>query len=90
MANATINLAVALIHIGKPEEAIPLLEGLKQRLPNLPEARHNLAIAYIGIHDLAAARRELAVLQRLSPQLAAILAKRIKQAEKEKGLSPQR
>lgn len=83
MADAVVNLAVALIHTGNPTEAIPLLEGVRKRRPNWPGLRLNLGIAYLGTGNLSAARRELAVLQEIAPQLAMTLAERIKGASEE-------
>ncbi len=80
MADAAVNLAVALIHIGKPLEAVPILEEVRQRLPKWPVAHINLGIAYVGIGKLDDARRELAILNQIAPQLAPTLAEKIKQA----------
>lgn len=69
MLNAIINLAVALIQAGKPEEAIFIFERNLHRFADWPEVHLNLCIAYALTGDLAAARRELAVLERLAPHL---------------------
>jgi tetratricopeptide (TPR) repeat protein len=69
MLNAIINLAVALIQAGKPEEAIFIFERNLHRFADWPEVRLNLCIAYALTGDLAAAHRELAVLERLAPHL---------------------
>jgi Flp pilus assembly protein TadD len=80
MADAAVNLAVALIHNGNPLEAVPILEDVKQRLPQWPVAHINLGIAYVSIGKLDDARRELAILNQIAPQLAPSLAEKIKQA----------
>jgi cytochrome c-type biogenesis protein CcmH/NrfG len=80
MTDAAVNLAVALIHNGNPLEAIPILEDVKQRLPQWPVAHINLGIAYVSIGKLDDARRELAILNQIAPQLAPSLAEKIKQA----------
>ncbi len=80
MADAAINLAVALIHNGNSLEAVPILEEVRQRLPQWPIAHINLGIAYVGIGKLDDARRELAILNQIAPQLAPTLAEKIKQA----------
>ncbi|MBE0577687.1 MAG: tetratricopeptide repeat protein [Desulfuromonadales bacterium] len=80
MADAAVNLAVALIHNGNPLEAVPILEEVGQRLPQWPVAHINLGIAYVGIGKLDDARRELAILNQIAPQLAPTLAEKIKQA----------
>lgn len=81
MDNAVVNLAVALIQTRNPRAAIPHLEGVRRRFPEWPEVRLNLGIAYLGIGQIAAARRELAALQRITPPLARELADMIDRTE---------
>lgn len=79
MDNAAVNLAAALLRSNRPAEAVPLLERVCQRLPAWADARYNLGLAYVGINDFNAAKRELALLTRLSPPHARALATKINQ-----------
>lgn len=72
--NALLNLTIALVRNGEYQEAIDLLEERLRRAPDLPGLHANLGFAYLGLGDLAAARRQLAALQSLDPALARVLA----------------
>lgn len=76
----TVNLSAALLRTGKQEEVVSLLEGFLVRFPDVAFARLNLGMAYASRGDLPAARRELANLQRLDPNLARALADFINRA----------
>jgi Flp pilus assembly protein TadD len=78
--NALLNLTIALIRSGEDREAIGLLEAARGRFAELPGLHMNLGLAYAGSGDLAAARQELAILQRLDPALARTLAGEIARA----------
>jgi Flp pilus assembly protein TadD len=80
MDNAAVNLGAALIRTGQPAEAVPLLERVCQRLPDWADARFNLGLAYVGVGNFGAARRELTLLGRLSPPHARSLSVQINQA----------
>jgi tetratricopeptide (TPR) repeat protein len=75
-----LNLTSALINSRQYQEAIDLLERERQRSPDWPEVRLNLGFAYAGSGNLPAARRELADLQRLAPNLVHYLADAINRA----------
>ena len=77
---AALNLSTALLRTGQPAEALPLLAKVRNRAPDWPEIRLSLGLAYVGIGDIPAARRELADLQRLNPNLARSLADIINRA----------
>jgi Tfp pilus assembly protein PilF len=72
--NALLNLTSALIRSGEYREAIELLAGARQRTAILPGVLMNLGLAYAALGELAAARGELAALQRLDPNMARTLA----------------
>jgi Flp pilus assembly protein TadD len=72
--NALLNYTIALIRTGEYRQAISVLEGQRQHASGVPGFHMNLGLAYTGIGDLSAARRELAELQRLDPNLARTLA----------------
>jgi predicted Zn-dependent protease len=80
MDNAAVNLAASLLRTGQPAEAIPLLERVCQRLPDWADAQYNLGLAYAGAGNPGAARRQAALLMRLSPPHARSLSQQIKQS----------
>lgn len=74
LEHAALNLASALLRTGQPGAALPLLVAERSRAPGRADIRFNLALAYAGVGDHAAARGELAEIQRLDPTLARTLA----------------
>jgi tetratricopeptide (TPR) repeat protein len=71
-AEAAARRGVLLYRLGKPAEAIPLLEGLQQPVPGLEADPHYvLALCYISMRRYDDARRAIAGLYGFDPESAA-------------------
>lgn len=77
MAEAKVNLAAALVHLGQFDEAISLYQAVLPTIPEKKAVQLNLALAYFKKGDFENARQQLEQLHQAQPtrvQVATLLA----------------
>ena len=72
-SNAFINMAAAYNQIGDFGEAVKVLENSIPESGRSPEAFYNLGVAYHGLKNAEAAKRQLEILRKKDPGLASRL-----------------